>query len=123
MVIFTSDNGGVSSGDAFSTSNLPLRGGKGRQWEGGTRVPLIIRCPGAGQNKTCEVPVIGIDYFPTIMDYLGFPLSAQKQIDGVSILPLIQGQHIRERMLFWHYPHYAIREENHRQRSLMVTGN
>ena len=43
VVIFTSDNGGVSSGDAFATSNLPLRGGKGRQWEGGYRVPYLPR--------------------------------------------------------------------------------
>jgi arylsulfatase A-like enzyme len=46
IVCFTSDNGGVSSGDAYSTSNLPLRGGKGMQWEGGTRVPAYIRVPG-----------------------------------------------------------------------------
>ena len=107
LVIFTSDNGGVSSGDAFSTSNLPLRGGKGRQWEGGTRVPLIIRCPGAVQAKTCDVPVIGIDYFPTILDYLGLTPNPQNLLDGVSILPLLNGQKIDNRLLYWHYPHYG----------------
>ena len=107
MVIFTADNGGVSSGDAFSTSNLPLRGGKGRQWEGGTRVPLIIRCPGAGEDKTCEVPVMGIDYFPTILEYAELRLNSQKPVDGVSILPLVKNQKIDKRSLYWHYPHYG----------------
>lgn len=45
VIVFTSNNGRVSSGDAFATSNLPLRGGKGRQWEGGLRVPLLIQYP------------------------------------------------------------------------------
>ena len=107
LVVFTSDNGGVSSGDAFSTSNLPLRGGKGRQWEGGTRVPLIIRCPGVEQGKTCDVPVIGIDYFPTILDYLGLTPDPQNLLDGVSIIPLLHGQKIDNRLLYWHYPHYG----------------
>lgn len=107
LVVFTSDNGGVSSGDAFSTSNLPLRGGKGRQWEGGTRVPLIIRCPGVEQGKTCDVPVIGIDYFPTILDYLGLSPDPRSLLDGVSILPLLHGQKIDNRLLYWHYPHYG----------------
>lgn len=107
LVIFTADNGGVSSGDAFSTSNLPLRGGKGRQWEGGTRVPLIIRCPGAAQNRTSDVPVMGIDYFPTILEYAGLSLNTPKTYDGVSILPLLKDQKIENRLLYWHYPHYG----------------
>jgi len=107
MVIFTADNGGVSSGDAFSTSNLPLRGGKGRQWEAGTRVPLIIRTPGIAQGKICEVPVIGIDYFPTLLDYLGLTPNPQIPLDGVSFLPLLNGQKIENRLLYWHYPHYG----------------
>lgn len=107
LVIFTSDNGGVSSGDAFSTSNLPLRGGKGRQWEGGIRVPLIIRCPGVVQVKTCDVPVIGIDYFPTILDYLGLTTNPPNLLDGVSILRLLEGRKIDNRLLYWHYPHYG----------------
>ena len=67
IVVFTSDNGGVSAGDAKSTSNLPLRGGKGRQWEGGIREPYYIQ--GAGRThpgSVCEVPVSGIDFYPTL---------------------------------------------------------
>ena len=51
IVCFTSDNGGVSSGDAYATSNLPLRGGKGRQWEGGIREPYYIKAPGVSQSR------------------------------------------------------------------------
>ena len=68
----TSDNGGVSSGDAFSTSNLPLRGGKGRQWEGGYRVPYFIKAPGiAAPGSRSDVAVSGIDFFPTLLELVG----------------------------------------------------
>ena len=107
MVVFTSDNGGVSSGDDFSTSNLPLRGGKGRQWEAGTRVPLIIKTGQEVKNKICDVPVMGIDFFPTILEYAGLPQALQKQKDGVSLMPLLRGNSIKKRMLYWHYPHYG----------------
>ena len=70
IIIFTSDNGGVSSGDAFSTSNLPYRGGKGYQWEGGSRVPYVLYIPWLKSNgKKCDYPVTGTDFFPTILDY------------------------------------------------------
>ena len=107
LVVFTSDNGGVSSGDDFSTSNLPLRGGKGRQWEAGTRVPLIIKTGQEIKNKICDVPVMGIDFFPTILEYAGLPQMLQKQKDGVSLIPLLNGNNIDQRMLYWHYPHYG----------------
>lgn len=108
LVVFTSDNGGVTSGDAYSTSLLPLRGGKGRQWEGGIREPLIIQYPGCkNPGSKCDVPVIGTDYYPTILDFTGLPLQKQQHVDGVSIMPLLNGGTIKERSLFWHYPHYG----------------
>ena len=108
LVIFTSDNGGVTSGDAYSTSLLPLRGGKGRQWEGGIREPLLIQYPGCkNPGSKCDVPVIGTDYYPTILDFAGLPLQKQQHVDGVSIMPLLNGGNIAERSLFWHYPHYG----------------
>lgn len=107
LVVFTSDNGGVSSGDDFSTSNLPLRGGKGRQWEAGTRVPLIIKTGQEVKNKICDIPVMGIDFFPTILEYTGLSAGLQKQKDGVSLMPLLKGNNIDQRMLYWHYPHYG----------------
>lgn len=108
IVIFTSDNGGVSSGDAYATSNLPLRGGKGRQWEGGIQEPFYIHCPGVTSPGTeCEVPVTGADLYPTILDLCGLPLMPAQHVDGVSLKPLCQGQSISPRPLYWHYPHYG----------------
>jgi len=108
IICFTSDNGGVSSGDAFSTSNLPLRGGKGRQWEGGLREPFYIVAPGLTKPDTiCEVPVSGIDWYPTLLELAGVPVPAQQAVDGVSLVPLLKGGHIPDRALFWHYPHYG----------------
>eukprot|EP01046_Picozoa_sp_COSAG06_P009209 COSAG06_NODE_477_length_15216_cov_133.572402_15_plen_376_part_00 len=71
IVVFTSDNGGVSSGDAFATSNLPLRGGKGRQWEGGFRVPFYIKAPGivARPGSTSEVAVSGMCFLKFLMKH------------------------------------------------------
>lgn len=108
MVVFTSDNGGVVSGDAFSTSLAPLRGGKGKQWEGGIRVPFLINYPGNKQaNTRCDVPVNGVDIYPTILDYLQLPTPSEQVLDGVSLMPLLHGEDIAERSLFWHYPHYG----------------
>jgi len=108
IICFTSDNGGVSSGDAFSTSNLPMRGGKGRQWEGGLREPFYVVVPGLTKpDTTCAVPVSGIDWYPTLLDLAGVPVPAQQDIDGVSLVPLLTGGHIPDRPLFWHYPHYG----------------
>ncbi len=108
IVIFTSDNGGVSSGDAFSTSNLPFRGGKGRQWEGGIREPFFIKVPWLNMNgEECDVPVIHTDFYPTILDFLGLDLKQDQHVDGLSLKPLFEGKTIPERELYWHYPHYG----------------
>jgi arylsulfatase A-like enzyme len=108
VVVFTGDNGGVSSGDAYSTSNLPLRGGKGRQWEGGVRVPLLVQYPECKHPATtCDVPVTGADFYPTFLDWAGIPLLPEQHKDGVSIRSLLYGKTIAERALYWHYPHYG----------------
>jgi len=108
VVIFTSDNGGVCSGDAYATSNLPLRGGKGRQWEGGIREPYYIKVPGMTKPKSVsDVPVTGTDFYPTILELAGLPLRPKQHVDGVSLVPLLKGGRIAPRDLFWHYPHYG----------------
>ena len=111
IVCFTSDNGGASSGDSYSASMLPLRGGKGRQWEGGIREPLYVRFPGVVEHgTTCEVPVSGIDFYPTLLELAGLDMPGEQVIDGRSLVPLLRGRHdaaISERDLFWHYPHYG----------------
>jgi arylsulfatase A-like enzyme len=108
VVIFTSDNGGVSSGDAYATSNLPYRGGKGRQWEGGIREPYYIRVPGLTQPGSVHAtPVTGTDFYPTILELAGLPLRPEQHVDGISLLPALQGKPLPKRDLFWHYPHYG----------------
>ena len=108
IVIFTSDNGGVVSSDSYSTSNLPLRGGKGYQFEGGIREPYFIKVPGMTLNgKKCNTPVSGTDFYPTILDLIGAKLKPKEHTDGVSLVPLLKGKNIAERPLIWHYPHYG----------------
>ncbi len=108
IVIFTSDNGGVTSGDASSTSNLPLRAGKGYQFEGGIREPYFIKVPGLTKGgEKCSIPVTGADFYPTLLELAGLPLNPKEHEDGTSLVPLLKGGSIDERPLFWHYPHYG----------------
>jgi arylsulfatase A len=130
IVIFFSDNGGMSGANfysprrvishdnldkAYATSNLPLRGGKGWVYEGGIREPLIIFWPQEGNNGTsCDVPVISTDFYSTILDMVGLrPLTNKNDgVDGVSLVPLLKKQAdsvatITNRALYWHYPHYS----------------
>jgi arylsulfatase A-like enzyme len=104
IVIFVSDNGGRVP----TTSNAPLRVGKGSCYEGGVRVPMIVHWPGVTQaDSECDVPVITMDLFPTILAMVGEELDEGLVCDGVNLVPLLrqEGQ-IAERPLFWHYPHY-----------------
>ena len=108
VIVFTSDNGGVSAGDGKATSNLPLRGGKGRQWEGGIREPFYIKWPKVvAPGATCDVPVIGTDFYPTLLEIAGLPAQPKQHVDGVSLVPLLKGGEIANRQLYWHYPHYG----------------
>lgn len=108
IIVFTSDNGGVSAGDGKATSNLPLRGGKGRQWEGGIREPYHIVWPGVVKpGSTCDTPVTGADFYPTLLEMAGLPLRPEQHVDGVSLVPLLKGGQIPSRPLYWHYPHYG----------------
>jgi arylsulfatase A-like enzyme len=108
VVIFTSDNGGVSSGDSHSTCNLPFRGGKGRQWEGGIREPFYIRAPGVTvPGSATDIPAVHMDFYPTILELAGLPLMPKQHMDGTSLVPALKGESLKERDLFWHYPHYS----------------
>jgi len=113
IVIFTSDNGGlqyVLEGDRVvtATDNAPARAGKATLYEGGTRVPLIIKWPGVTQpGSTSSVPVISMDMYPTLLDMAGLPLRPAQHQDGLSLVPLLQGSGTLNReSLFWHFPHY-----------------
>jgi arylsulfatase A-like enzyme len=104
VVVFTSDNGGLLG----CTSNAPLRAGKGSAYEGGVRVPLIVRWPGAVKpGVVCSAPVVGADFFPTLLAMAGVPAPAGHAVDGESLVPLLKqsGAPARD-ALYWHYPHY-----------------
>jgi arylsulfatase A-like enzyme len=108
LVLFTSDNGGLSTSEGSPTSNLPLRGGKGWLYEGGIREPLLIRWPAvvkAGQKL--DTPVCSVDYFATFKDLASAPTPART--DGRSLRPVLEGTGSlpADRPLFWHYPHYG----------------
>ena len=108
IVVFTSDNGGLSTAEGAPTSNLPLRGGKGWHYEGGVREPLIVHWPGVTQpGSTCRAPMISTDYYPTFLEMAGLPLRPRQHVDGASLVPLLKGRAAVERPLFWHYPHYS----------------
>ncbi len=109
IVIFFSDNGGLSTKAAPGpTSNQPLRAGKGWLYEGGIRVPLIVRAPGATKpGSICETPVISTDLYPTLLTLADLPLRPQQHVDGVNIASLLSGGPAPNRQtFFWHYPHY-----------------
>jgi arylsulfatase A-like enzyme len=110
IIVFTSDNGGLSTvrGKNAPTANLPLRAGKGWCYEGGIRVPLIIRAPGVTQPaSTSNEPVISMDCFPTLLDLAGLRKSPKLHRDGHSLVPLLRGKAtLKRKALFWHYPHY-----------------
>lgn len=108
IVVFTSDNGGVAAGDNFSTSNKPLRAGKGYQYEGGIREPYFIKIPGLSTpGEQIDFPVSGMDFYPTLLDLAGADLLPEQHNDGISLLPLMKGEALAERPLIWHFPHYG----------------
>jgi arylsulfatase A-like enzyme len=104
VVIFTSDNGGVSG----VTSNLPLRAGKGTFYEGGIRVPFCIKWPGVTHpGSQTDVPVNGVDFMPTFASIASAKLPVNQPVDGVSFLPLLTGGQLdRDRSMFFHFPLY-----------------
>ncbi len=108
VVVFTSDNGGVAAGDAFATSNLPLKAGKGYQFEGGIREPYFMKVPlFSPAAKNIRTPVTGTDFYPTFLELAGVDLLPEEHQDGISLVPLLEGNQIPERPLIWHYPHYG----------------
>jgi arylsulfatase A-like enzyme len=102
ILVFTSDNGGESR----VTTNGPLRGGKSTLYEGGIRVPLIIRYPKIVPPGTvCKTPTCNIDFYPTFCELAGIKPKGQ-HIDGLSITPLLHNPQARldHDTLYWHYP-------------------
>ncbi|SHI46458.1 Arylsulfatase A [Rubritalea squalenifaciens DSM 18772] len=106
VIIFYSDNGGLSTSEGWPTSNLPLRAGKGWLYEGGIREPAMIRIPGVTKaGSSLETPITSTDIFPTILESCGLPLQPKVHVDGVSLLKTLKAE--KERALYWHYPHWG----------------
>lgn len=109
VVVFTSDNGGLATSEGSPTCNAPLSEGKGWMYDGGTRVPLIVRLPGVVRaGSRCEVPVVSTDFYPTFLDLAGLPPIPGQHVDGVSLSPLLrESGPLGREAIFWHYPHYG----------------
>lgn len=123
IMIFYSDNGGMSAANygnpnrvvpqaqidkAYSTSVAPLRGGKGWLYEGGLRVPLIIRWSGnISEGAVSDIPVTGPDLYKTIVSMTGVKAPEGAGADGIDIYSELQGRTTTDRAIFWHFPHYS----------------
>lgn len=110
IVVLFSDNGGLSTkAKPGPTNNDPLRAGKGWLYEGGLRVPLIVRLPGKVQpGSVSDQVALSCDVLPTLLDLVGLPLQPNHHIDGRSLAPVLLGKlnFLPARPIFWHYPHY-----------------
>lgn len=109
IICLTSDNGGLSTSEGSPTSNLPLRGGKGWVYEGGIREAFMIHAPMIDNPpRSCDVPVVSTDFYPTLLELAGLPAIPRQHIDGVSMAPLLKGKAKTTRdAIYWHYPHYS----------------
>lgn len=125
LIVFFSDNGGLSAhsrgttpmGTGLNSHNLPLRSGKGSAYEGGTRVPMIVSWAKKDDQEPMQqalklqagaridTPVVSDDLFATFLETAGVPIPEGYSTDGQSVIPLLQGKAIEERVLGWHYPH------------------
>ena len=108
IICFTGDNGGLSTSEGSPTSNLPLRGGKGWLYEGGIREPFVISHPKSIRPRVDDTAVCSVDFYKTLLDLTGVRNGKRVMTDGVSLSGLLRNEKpIKERDLFWHYPHYS----------------
>ena len=125
LIVFFSDNGGMSGANfggarayrmkdpdlldrEFSTSNLPLRGAKGWLYEGGIRVPMIVKWSGQSDSgRVVDEPVISTDFYPSLLEMAGLPSRSDQAQDGMSFVPALQGQSFQRGPIFWHFPQYS----------------
>lgn len=106
VVIFASDNGGLGR----MADMAPLRESKGSPYEGGLRVPFIVRWPGRiAPGSTSAVPIHPVDYYPTFLALAGAPVPTGHRLDGENLVPLLTGAGtISRNTLFWHMPTYTV---------------
>lgn len=107
IVVFTSDNGGLSTAEGSNTVNSPFRAGKGWLYEGGIRVPFILYWKGKIMaGSTVDLSVTIADLYPTLASVINTQYKKEPLIDGENIFPMIQKGN-KKRTLYWHYPHYS----------------
>ena len=106
LIIFTSDNGGLSTLRRVApTSVYPLRAGKGWLYEGGIKIPQLIKLPGNFEKEIVDDITVSYDLFPTILDFVG--IRNENKIDGISLMPrLLEKSKIDRENIYWHFPHY-----------------
>lgn len=111
VIVFISDHGGLSNRGVenrrpLATSNLPLRAGKGHCYEGGIRVPMVVKWPGVTESGSeTDRLVTGSDHYPSILQMAGLPLRPKQHLDGVSYIDTLKGEEaVRAGLLFWHSP-------------------
>lgn len=103
LVVFFSDNGGMGA----VTAQHPLPGSKGMLYEGGVRVPLIVKWPGKTKaGSLTDSPVIGVDFYPTLLEVANIQKPLNTDVDGDSFVPLLSGKPAPQRDIFWHFPAY-----------------
>lgn len=108
IVIFTSDNGGLSTSEGSPTCNFPLSEGKGWMYEGGTREPMLLRWPAKVKpGAVTDAVITSPDFYPTLLEACGLPLEEEQHVDGKSFMPVINGEDFERGSIFWHYPHYG----------------
>lgn len=114
IIVFTSDNGGLATGDVgisadqgWPTTNIPLRAGKGWMYDGGIRVPLIVKAPGKSEaGRISDRVVTGTDYYATLLELADLP-AAEQAVDSESFASALIKDETPRRPVFWHYPHYG----------------
>ncbi len=132
VVVFISDNGGKATstyggkkkGEILKITSIePLRGEKGLIFEGGLRVPFIVRWKGKVQPGVSGVPVVGTDLYPTFLELAGLQVNADNPVDGVSLVPLLNGeQGLSREQITWHMPHVMKAGEGIKQSSSIRQG-
>jgi len=127
IIVFTSDHGGLSNRGnrrKLATSNLPLRAGKGHNYEGGIRVPMFIKWPGVTKNASSDQIVTGTDYYPTLLEMTNIPAQTNQHIDGISFADVLQGAALHnERPVFWHSPLPRLKSTGDRANTTVRVGN
>lgn len=109
IIVFFSDNGGLSTSEGSPTSNLPLRAGKGWAYEGGVREPALVSWPGVIEVGQTAQPLISTDFYPTLLELCGLDPIPWQHVDGTSFAKILKNPaaDFERAPLFWHYPHWG----------------